>query len=166
MLNGGPCYDFTVPCACGCCAPGYTDTYFSFPFSCSYAHRCYALTGRFPYHVTGFAYTYVPIPVSRDSYCTCMCHGDPPRPFFVMLTFSCLCLLLISSYVDSSFSQFSLRPYVTRTIRLSTFPPTRSYFCLVLLRFLRLFVLVSYGLVYILGWRWDDPHLQSTLQPP
>ena len=83
-----------------------------------------------------------------------------------LLTVSRLCFLLISGYVDLSFSWFSLRPYVTQTIRLSTFPPIRLYSCLVLLRFLRLFVLVPYRLVYILGWRWDDPHLQSTLQPP
>ena len=136
------CYDFTVPYACGCCAPGYTDAYFS--FSCSYAHGRYALTGRFPHHVTGFAYSYVPVPVSRDSYCTCMCHGGPPRLFFVMLTISRLCLLLISGYDHSSFSRFWLRPYVTRTIRLSTLPPIYSYFCRVHLRFLRLFVLVLY----------------------
>ena len=83
-----------------------------------------------------------------------------------LLTVSRLCFLLISGYVDLSFSRFSLRSYVTRTIRLSTFPPIRLYSCLVLLWFLRLFVLVPYRLVYILGWRWDDPHLQSTLQPP
>ena len=44
--------------------------------------------------------------------------------------------------------------------------PIGRYFCLVSLQTLRLFVLVLYSLVYILGWRWDDPHLQSTLQPP
>ena len=73
-----------------------------------------------------------------------MCHGDPPRLFFVMLTFSRLCFLLISGYVDSFSSWFSLHPYVTRTTRLSTFPPIRLYFRLVLLQFLRLFVLVLY----------------------
>ena len=72
----------------------------------------------FPHHVTGTAYLYVPVPVSRDAYYTCMSHGGPPRLFFVMLTLSRLCFLLISSCVDLSFSRTSLRPYVTRTIRL------------------------------------------------
>ena len=72
------------------------------------------------------AYSYVSVSVSRDSYCTCMCHGSSPRLFFVMLTISRLCFLLISGYVDSSFSWTSLRPYVTRMIRL--FPvPGSSY---------------------------------------
>ena len=63
-----------------------------------------------------------PVSVSRDFYCTCMSHGDPPRLFFVMLTISRLCFLLISGYVDSSFARFSLRPYVIRTIRLLPLP--------------------------------------------
>ena len=44
--------------------------------------------------------------------------------------------------------------------------PTGRYFSLLPLWTLRLLVLVSSVLVYILDWRWDDPHLQSTLQPP
>ena len=83
--------------------------------------------------------------------------------------------------VLSSVRRFPLRPYVTRTSRLAGFRyaqsstrfvyplvtyPTGRYSCLLPLRTLRLFVLVSPVLVYILGWRWDDPHLQSTLQPP
>ena len=101
---------------------------------------------------------------------------------FVMLTFSRLCLLLIFGYNGSSlvlagsryarmlpkrfvfhFRRFPLRPVLCPT----SYPyPTGCYSYLVLLWSLRLFVLVSLRLVYILGWRWDDPHLQSTLQPP
>ena len=58
--------------------------------------------GRFRVTCHRLTYSYVSIPVSRDSYYTCMCHGDPPRLFFVMLTFSHLCLLLIFGYDDSS----------------------------------------------------------------
>ena len=62
--------------------------------------------------------------------------------------------------------RFSLRP-VLYPVR---FPfvtyPTGRYSCLLPLRLLRLFVLVFLIRVYIQGWRWDDPHLQSTLQPP
>ena len=61
--------------------------------SFSYAHGHNALNGRtraftFSCHVTAdvstsratgsFTRTFS-VPVSRDSYCTCMCHGDPPR---------------------------------------------------------------------------------------
>ena len=60
-------------------------------------------------------------------------------------------------------SRFPLRPILFPT----SYPyPIGRYSCLSPLRFLRLFVLVVPVLVYILGWRWDDPHLQSTLQPP
>ena len=76
-------------------------------------------------HATGSLIRTFPVSVSRDSYCTCMCHGDLPRLFFVMLTFSRLCLLLISGYVDSSFSWTSLCPYVTWTIRLLPVPGLR-----------------------------------------
>ena len=58
--------------------------------------------GRFHIMCHWLAYSYIPVSVSRDSYCTCMCHGDPPRLFFVMLTFSRLCFLLIFGYGDSS----------------------------------------------------------------
>ena len=129
------------------------------------------------------AYSYVSIPVSCDPYCTCMCYGDPPRLLFVVLTFSCLRFLLVSSCDDSSLARTSLCPtpicypddsslsrsrFFLHPVFSPTFYsyPTGRYSCLVLLRFLRLFVLVFPRLVYILGWRWDDPHLQSTLQPP
>ena len=58
--------------------------------------------GRFRVMCHRLAYSYISISVSRDSYCTCMCHGDPPRPFFVTLMFPRLCLLLIFGYDDSS----------------------------------------------------------------
>ena len=67
----------------------------------SYAHGRLALTGRYPYHVTpalsksrdsGPLTRMFPVSVSHDFYCTRMSHGDPPRLFFVMLTFSRLCL--------------------------------------------------------------------------
>ena len=153
--------------------PG-TLTDIPFPFSFSYAHGRCALNGRtltftspmmlaclsvrfsFPSHVT------LTVPVCVMA--TCL---DFP---FVMLTFSCLCLLLILTGLHyahmlpgrfvSCPCQFFLRPVLYPT----SYPyPTGRYFRLVLLR---LFVLVSLILVYILGWRWDDPHLQSTLQPP
>ena len=65
------------------------------------------------------------------------------------------------SFAGSRYAQFSTRfvsPLVTY--------PTGRYSCPLLLRLLRLFVLVVLVLLYIQGWRWDDPHLQSTLQPP
>ena len=43
-----------------------------------------------------------PVYLSRDFYGICMSHGDLPRLFFVMLTFSRLCLLLIFGDGDSS----------------------------------------------------------------
>ena len=96
------------------------------------------------------AYSYVSIPVSRDSYCTCMCHGSPPRLFFVMLTFSRLCLLLIFGCDNSSFpvlltpicspddsslthSRFFLRPVLYPTFHLLLTYLTGRYSCLVLL---------------------------------
>ena len=126
------------PCACGCCVPGYTDTCFSFPF--------YVVT------LTDTMRSLdVSIPVSRDSYCTCMCHGNPPGLFFAMLTFSRLCFLLIFSYDDSSFPdlltpvcypdnsspsrpRFFLHPVLYPTFRLLLTYPTGRYSCLVLLR--------------------------------
>ena len=107
-----------------------------------------------------------PVSISREFYCIRMSHSDSLRLFFVMLTFSRLCLLLISGYVDSSLAWFSLRPVLYPARFPSITYPTGRYSCLVLLHLLRLLVLVSLILVYILGWRWDDPHLQSTLQPP
>ena len=50
--------------------------------------------------------------------------------------------------LDSLPYQFFLRPVFCLTIHTH---PTGRYFCLVLLQFLRLLVLVSYRLVYILG---------------
>ena len=82
----------------------------------------------------------------------------PDSPY-VTMTFSHLCFPFVlagSCYAQSS----------TQFVTLLFTYPTGRYFCLVRLRLVRLFVLVSLRLVYILGWRWDDPHLQSTLQPP
>ena len=76
---------------------------------------------------------------------------------------------LLSSAIDSYLSRLAGFRYAQSSTRF-VFPlvtyPTGRYSCLLRLRTLRLFVLVSPVLVYILGWRWDDPHLQSTLQPP
>ena len=69
-------------------------------------------------------------------------------------------------YPTLSSRRFPLRPVLYPVRFPSVTYPTGRYSCLLLLRLLRLFVLVSPILVYILGWRWDDPHLQSTLQPP
>ena len=129
------CYDFIVPCACGCCAPctvvflflpcgccvpGYIDT--CFPFSLvTLTDTMRSLDSldvprivrnrQFSHHVTvdvsasrasGSLTHMFPVSVSRDFYDMRMSHGDPPRLFFVMLMFSCLCFLLISGHVDSS----------------------------------------------------------------
>ena len=189
--RGSPTVTISLfPCACGCCAPGYTDTCFSFSFS--YAHGRYALIGRFAlrqsrdpgrFRVTWFRiclFVRFPFPshVTVTIYAWVMAARLDSS--FVMLTLSRLCFLLIFGYVDSSWPglryahvlperfvsclyRFFLHPVFYPT----SYPyPTGRYSCLVRLRPLRLFVLVSLRLVYILGWRWDDPHLQSTLQPP
>ena len=84
-----------LPHSAAAVRPECTD---SVPFSpfFSYAHGRYAITGRFPCRARPVtlascdpsysrvtchrsAYSYVPVSFSRDSYCTCMCHGDPPR---------------------------------------------------------------------------------------
>ena len=69
-------------------------------------------------------------------------------------------------YDSLTYSRFSLRPVLYPVRYPFVTYPTGRYFCLSPLRPLRPFVLVCLILVYILGWRWDDPHLQSTLQPP
>ena len=111
-----------------------------FPFR-SYAHGHYALTGCCLCHVipavpescdTGSLTRMFPISVSRDFYCTCMCHGDSPRPTFVMLMISHLCFLLISGYVDSSFSR-PLCPVCYLTTRLLFSLPTGRYSCILTL---------------------------------
>ena len=92
------------PCACSCCVPSHTDTCFSFPFLFSYARGRYALIGHFAYHVTP------EVSASRDLAClplrfpflshvtlTVLVCVMATRLdlFFVTLTFSCLCFLLI-----------------------------------------------------------------------
>ena len=78
-------------------------------------------------------------------------------------------LISLSSAIDSYLFRLAGSRYAQSSTRfiypLVTYPIGR-YSCLLRLRTLRLFVLVSVSLEYILGWRWDDPHLQSTLQPP
>ena len=117
---------------CGCCAPEYTDTCFLSPFllvtlvdtMCSLDVSHVARNRWTSHHVTldistsrasGLLTRTFPVSVSRDSYCTCMCHGDPPGPCFVMLTFSRLCFLLISGCDDSSLSRFFLHPVLYPT---------------------------------------------------
>ena len=98
-----------------------------------------------PSRATGSLIRMSPVSVSRDSYCTCMCHGDPPGPslchayvfLITFLTHHRLCRLV--SCPGSSCAQFSTR----RLYHLFTYP-TGRYFHLVLLRTLRLFVLVLY----------------------
>ena len=102
-------------------------------------------------------------------YGICPSHGDLPRLSLrhddVFLrhddVFPYHAYLFVSGY-----RLLSLRPVPYPVRFLSVTYPTGRYFCLLPLRLLRLIVLVSPVLVYILGWRWDDPHLQSTLQPP
>ena len=92
-----------------------------------------------------------------------MSHGGTPRLFLChAYGFS---LMLVSAYRFLSLGRrrFPLCPILYPT----SYPyPIGRYSCLLPLWPLRLFVLVVPLLVYILGWRWDDPHLQSTLQPP
>ena len=102
-------------------------------------------------------------------YDICPSHGGLPRLFLRHYdVFPYYAYLFVSGYrlLSLSLSRFLLRPvlYPVRS-PLVTYP-TGRYFSLLPLRTLRPFVLVSSVLVYILGWRWDDPHLQSTLQPP
>ena len=128
------CYDFTVSMClrllsawytlfpfllCGCRAPEYTDTCFSSPFLL----------------VTLMdAMRSLDVSASHDFYYMHMSHGDPPRLLFVMLTISRLCFffLLISGYVDSSFSWTSLRPVFYPPFRLTYTYLTGRYLCLVL----------------------------------
>ena len=185
------CYDFTVSVPVAAVRPGML----TLSFFHSYAHGHHALNGRtctvrFSCHVTsdvsasrdsGPLTHMFPVSISRDSYCTCMCHGDSPGPFLchayvsllTLLTRLRLCRLvslprlrythMFACRLVSFPCRFFLRPVFCPT----SYPyPTGRYSCFVRLRPLRLFVLVSLRLVYILGWRWDDPHLQSTLQPP
>ena len=90
-----------------------------------------------------------PVSISRDSYCTCMCHGDPPGPFPLSV--------VPVGYDDSSLSRTSLRPYVCLSTRLLPVPglltpsllsnflllPDWTLFLLCMFTALRLFVLVS-----------------------
>ena len=109
-------------------------------------------------------------------YDICPSHGGLPRLFLrhydVFLrhddVFPCHAYLFVSGYrlLSLSFRRFLIRPVLYPVRFPSVTYPTGRYSCLLPVRTLRLFVLVSSVLVYILGWRWDDPHLQSTLQPP
>ena len=150
--------------------PGTLTLVSSFPFLFSYAHGRYALIGHFPHHVI------VDTVLSRAT-------GSLTRFLLVCLHFPSM-LLTHFGYVDSSLvpdfvtptclpddsslvsSRFFLRPVLYPPFRLSPTYPTGRYSCLLTFTALRLFVLVSTLRVYITGWRWDDPHLQSTLQPP
>ena len=82
--------------------------------------------------------------------CHQLAYSDSPRLFFVMITFSCLCPLLIFGYDDSSLAWTSLRPYVTRTICLSPVPGSSyaqfSIWCFSLTQLDDIPVLYSYGL--------------------
>ena len=116
----------TLRLFCGCCVPGYTDTCPPFPFplvTLADAMRSLdvsriARNWQSTHHVTsdvsashdsGSLTRMFPIFVSRDSYCTCMCHGDPPRPF--------LCHAYIFSLMPfTRLSWTLLRPLVSRTI--------------------------------------------------
>ena len=112
-----------------------------------------------------------------------MSHGELPRLFLRHYDgFPYHAYLFVFGYRLSSllFRRFPLRPMlpgllvspvlVTPSSLPGSFPsyhlPDWTLFLSLTFTALRLFVLVSLVLVYILGWRWDDPHLQSTLQPP
>ena len=154
---------------CGCCAPKYADTCFSFPF------LLVMLTD---------AMRSLDVSSSRDcGHCLITCHRFAysflssclPYPAYASYLFQ-LCRLvscprlrythMFAGRLVSLPSRFFLRPVFYPSFYLLFTYPTGRYFCLVLLRALRLFVLVFTLRVYITGWRWDDPHLQSTLQPP
>ena len=171
------------PSLCGCCAPECTDSVSPLSLvTLADAMRpldvsSYRATSGPSHHVT------TDFPESRAT--------GPLTPFlFHMITVSRLCLSFVLAglrhtyvtrtrylagsryalrplvYPDFFSRRFSLRP-VLYPVRFPSFTyPTGRYFCLSPLRPLRPFVLVFPLLVYILGWRWDDPHLQSTLQPP
>ena len=104
LKGGGNVTISPFPCACGCCAPSHTDTCFSFPFLFSYARGRYALIGRFAYHVTPEVSAScdparLPIRFPFPSHMTltvlvCVM-ATRLDLFFVTLTFSCLCFLLI-----------------------------------------------------------------------
>ena len=108
--------------------------------------------------------------LSRDTLTICF----PSRGCLPRLSL-CHSDVIVTS-CDVVMTSFSLRlcfPFVLAGLRYAQSPtrlltplPIGRYSRLLLLRLLRLFVLVVPILVYILGWRWDDPHLQSTLQPP
>ena len=71
--------------------------------------------GRFRVTCHRLAYSYVSIPISRDSYYTCMCHGDPPRLFFVMLTFHDYASYSSPVMSTRLMSRFFLRPVLYPT---------------------------------------------------
>ena len=93
---------------CGCCAPGYTDTYFSFPF------LLVMLTD---------AMRSSDVSSSRDcGHCLIMCHRFAYSLFFVMLTVSRLCFLPVPVMSTRLLSWTLLHPYVCWTTRLSSRP--------------------------------------------
>ena len=154
----------------GCCAPGYTDVYFSFSFSFSYAHGRYALIGRFlvtwlwtlSYHVP-------PVCLLVFSLSCLRFLTYASYPFWLCRLVSCPGLRYAHMFAGRLVSRLvpvllapSLLPGVLSLVHL----PDWMIFLSLTFTALRLFVLVSTLQVYITGWRWDDPHLQSTLQPP
>ena len=100
-------------------------------FLFSYARGRYALIGRFAYHVTpevsasrdtGSLTCTFPVSISRDSYCTCMCHGDPPGPSLCHAYIFLLMLLTHPVMSTRLLSRTSLCPCVFRTTRLLPVP--------------------------------------------
>ena len=130
----------------------------------SLAHGRYALIGRCLFHMPPVRLLVrFPFPCHVTFYDICMSHGEPPRLFLCHDYVFSLMPFYSSSVMATRLSRFSIRPILYPT----SYPyPIGRYSCLLLLRLLCQFVLVSPVLVYIPGWRWDDPHLQSTLQPP
>ena len=98
--------------------PGYAGACFLFLFSLVTLTDAMRSLDVFQSRDSGSLTCTFPVSVSRDSYCTCMCHGNPPRP----LSLSCLCFLTYASYsspvMPTRPSRTSLRPYVIRMIRL------------------------------------------------
>ena len=107
--------------ACGCCAPGYTDTCFLFLFflvtlmdamhssDVSASHDRARLLVRSSLRLTSrLLYSYESYRLAQ----TLLCHAYVSR----------LCFLLFSGCVDLSFSRTSLRPSVYRTTRLPPVP--------------------------------------------
>ena len=113
------------------------------------------------------------------SYDICMSHGEPPRLFLchaydfsLMLVTHPVRLSRLVFDPDFGTPVLSTRllpvPVLLTPNLLPDFLPLPDWTLFSFPTFMDLTPVCTCipVLVYILGWRWDDPHLQSTLQPP